>query len=575
MKNSVLLLLPLLPWLLAGQPLFTRITDPANPTVTFVNTPASYKGVAWIDLDDDNHTDLFVAPRFLFRNEGNGVFTQLGSLPDAPGQQPAAGASWADADNDGDPDCILAQKVSQFYRQTPAGFEVASADLPADFADYSAWDAAFGDADRDGRLDMVLVHAANFHPTGPYPCRLYRQQPDGTFASVTGYAFTDELGPYTVPAWSDYDLDGDVDLFIASGPAGTPGLDFNYRNTTAGPGAIALQRLLSFPFGEPQDGQTYNFPDYDNDGDLDVCLTNYGGAPNRFYRNNGDGTYTSLSTPFTTTAPHLANAWGDVDNDGDLDVLITRDGSADVEFYRNLGNGTFAAKAVAGTADATPTGLALADYDNDGDLDFYVNGAGAARALFRNDAPQAGDRHWIALTLRGVQSNASGLGARVRVRTVIGGAAVWQQREVSARNSFMSQNDLRVHVGLDLATTVDSIEVHWPSGQVDVATALAADAFYRVTEGQGITVTATSEPAAGVPLAVSPNPIGRAFSFAAEPAPVRVELFTTAGQLLPLTWTASAGRVDAQLAEDLPFATYFVRAYWSDGRVGQATVVAF
>src|SRR5690349_5289813 len=130
---SLASLLLLLPWLLAAQTSFVRLTDPNNPAVTFTNTAAAYKSVAWIDLDGDNRTDLYVAPRFLFHNDGNGIFSQLGSLPDAPGQQPAAGASWADVDNDGDPDCIIAQKVSQFYRNTPSGLTVASAELPADF----------------------------------------------------------------------------------------------------------------------------------------------------------------------------------------------------------------------------------------------------------------------------------------------------------------------------------------------------------------------------------------------------------------------------------------------------------
>ena len=145
---------------------------------------------------------------------------------------------------------------------------------------------------------------------------------------------------------------------------------------------------------------------------------------------------------------------GDVNNDGYLDVLMTEDGNAAIKYYRNNGDGTFAAAQTAGTAGANVCGVAFADYDNDGDLDFYTNGATTGRALFRND-DLAGTRNWAQFTLEGVQSNRSAIGALLRLKT----AAGWQIREVSAHNSFQGQNDLRQHFGLNNASQIDSLVV--------------------------------------------------------------------------------------------------------------------
>ncbi|MEO6037094.1 MAG: CRTAC1 family protein, partial [Saprospiraceae bacterium] len=471
MPTRYLLLLVLFPWCLFAQAPFIRITDPSNPATTFPGNAAPYKGLAWVDLDGDNRTDLFVSQRYLFHNDGNGHFTQLTNVNGAQGGQGAGGSSWGDLDNDGDPDGITTSVNSGFHQNNGDNtFTLLNADIP-DFAGYSAWDCALADADNNGRLDAVFVHACcTFHPTGPFPCKLYLQSQNGGFTPVTGYEFTDTTAAYTIPAWFDYDQDGDMDLFIGSGPAnGTPKPDFNYRNLLKETGAFGLERLTTFPFAEPQDGQTYNLMDYDNDGDLDICLTNYAAAPNRFYRNDG-GAYTSINTPFTKVGQHLANCWGDVNNDGYLDVLITTDGSPIINLYYNQKDGSFANAAVASTAGANVCGIAMADYDNDGQLDFYTNGANEARGLFHNQLTI--NQHWAQFTLQGTTSNRSAIGAEIRVKAMLDGGATWQLRQVVAHNSFQSQNDLRQHFGLNDALQIDSVSVRWPSGLVETFSVL-------------------------------------------------------------------------------------------------------
>lgn len=579
MKQFLLSFLLLFPFcLLKSQSLFTRITDPANPAVAFTNTPASYKGAAWIDLDRDNWPDLFVSQRFLFRNTRDGNFEQLADVNGATGGQIAAGSSWGDLDNDGYPDCITASLTSGMHRNNGDNtFSILSADLP-DFAGYSAWDCALADADNNGRLDLAFVHACcSFHPTAPFPCRLYLQNTEGAFFKVTGYEFTDTTAAYTIPTWSDYDLDGDMDLFIGSGPANNPPgalPDFNYRNLLKETGAFSLERLESFPFKVPQDGQTYNFVDFDNDGDLDICLTNYSQAPTRFYRNTDTG-YVSISTPFTVTAGHLSNCWGDVDNDGFTDVLIAVDGDPNAHFYRNKGDGSFQAGQVAGTADNKICGIAMADYDNDGDLDFYTNGATTGRALFRNDN-LAGNRHWAQFTLEGVQSNRSAIGALIRLKAKIGGQDVWQIREVSAHNSFQGHNDLRQHFGLGDAAAIDSLVVRWPSGTVQIFTGLPYGNIYKLVENEDIgVIVATEEPAPDVNLTIIPNPSSREIEIRAGEGINAVQVFDSTGKIIPVRLNFFKNGARVVFDSNPPAGTYFVQVRFENGQTGTKQVMKF
>lgn len=558
----------LLPWRMQAQTLFAKVTDTANPAVTFTNTAQPYKGVTWIDLDDDNRTDLFVSPRFLFRNEGNGVFKKLTDVSGVNGAgQIALGISWGDLNNDGFPDCISAGSVSGLHRNKGDNtFSLASSQLPG-FATFPAWDCALADADNNGLLDLLYVHASGFHTTGPFPCKFFLQQTDGSFNVVTGFDFTDQTAPYTVPTWSDYDLDGDLDLFIASGPASSLGFDFCFKNMLKENNAFGMQRINTAPFNAKENGQVYNFPDYDNDGDLDVCLTNYAGAPCRFWENKGSSQYLALNTPFTKDGAFLANCWGDVDNDGDEDVLISEDGVGTVAMYQN-NDGVFAAGQTAGTAEAAVAGIALADYDNDGDLDFYTNGAGVARALFQNEKLAQG-RNWVQFSLQGTQSNRSAIGAVLRVKAAVKGTAVWQIRQVLAHNSFQGQNDLRQHFGLNMVDIIDSVEVRWPSGLVEKFAGVPANQFYKIVEGQGLNpVSSASVPEAAAAFEVMPNPVEHEFlvySNRLQPAvsPL-MRLLDASGRAIPIQVSRVPEGWRVRIAGRAPAGLYFLKAVFDN-----------
>ena len=466
----------LIVWSQAG---FVKIVDPTNPATTFISA-GIYKGVAWIDFDNDNDIDLFASPHRLFRNDGGGSFIEIPApFGFAPLQNPG-GSSWADLNNDGFIDCIIAQHPSGVYLNNgDETFTNISSQVDS-FNSFPAWGCAIGNWNNDAFPDFVFAHAANFHLVGPFPSKLYLNTTNAVTPSyVSGYTLTDSVKPYTVPYWSDFDLDGDMDLFVASGPGGSPGPDFCYRNLKMETGLDTMERITNTLFANQlQDGQCYNFIDYDNDQDLDLCLMNYSGAKSRFYQNDNN-VYTELNFPFTTQLSNLTNNWGDFDNDGDMDLIITND-QLPTKYYSNNGNGSFAPAVNIGIAGAC--GIANGDYDNDGDLDLFIHGNGNARAMFRNDSAAIGN-HWINIKCTGTSSNSSAIGAFIKIKAVINGVPVWQMREINAQNSFQSQNDLRVHVGLGDATIIDSLIIKYPGAIDEVFTNIAADMFYCHFEG--------------------------------------------------------------------------------------------
>lgn len=472
-----------------AQPGFTKVTDPTNPITSYV-PGATYRGSAWIDVNNDDRIDLFVAPSKLFVNEGEKHFSfvDTGFEFDDNVQRPT-GVSWGDVDNDGDIDCFQATTPSQLYLNDGVG--TFSKVVVSDSV-ISGWGCAFGDANNDGWLDLVIAHAVRFIPN-PSPSFFFINDGTGKLKpSPKSYDFTTSTAPYTVPYWSDFDLDGDLDLFIASGPGGSPGPDFHYKNLKIETGKDSLVRITNLPFAvQQQDGQCYNFIDYDNDGDLDLCLTNYAGAPTRFYRNDNE-TYTSLNTPFTVAGLlRLSNSWGDFDNDGDLDVIIANDGSSNPNYFRNNGNGTFSSVDVGLGMSFGTSCVTSGDFDNDGDLDIHIQGTPFGRALYENTT-LAGRNNWVNIKCAGTTSNRSAIGAKLRLKATIKGKTVWQLREISAQNTFQGQNDLRVHFGLGDATVIDSLVIEYLGGTKDIYTNLMINHFYKTSEGQNDLAIITS-----------------------------------------------------------------------------------
>ncbi len=467
-----------------------KITDPLN-AVSQYTTIFPYVGAAFIDFNNDNLPDLFAAPRTVFVNQGNGRYS-LGSPLNFTILNATSGSSWADLDNDGDNDCVLAATPSRVFLNTGSGVFTNATPFFPGLQNYGSFGCAIGDLNEDRYPEIVYAHAEGFHPGSiSEPCRFYvpADTSFGLYQTITGYPFTQQLSSYTNPYWSDYDMDGDMDLFIASGPAnGTPALDPCYRNMKIETGFDTLFKMTTELFAQQtQDGQCYNFIDYDNDGDFDLCLTNYYSAPTRLYQNN-NGVYVEVNTPFSSATPNLANCWGDYDNDGDLDVIITNN-NFPTRYYRNdAGIFTYLSNGF-----STPTaanGVTNGDYDNDGDLDLFINGVAGfgnttSVGLYKNDTV-AGSRKWVNINLEGTISNKSAIGSIVKVKSLINGLTVWQTREVNAQNSFQGQNDLRVHFGLGNSAIIDSIIIKWSKGLTESFSNINVKKFYKAVEDSGL-----------------------------------------------------------------------------------------
>jgi len=456
---------------------FTKITDNSNPIVT-TSIDGNYSGAAWIDYDNDGDLDLYTTKSFLFRNDGNGNFTQINTIiGNGFVGGTGNGTSWGDYDNDGLIDIFLAGNPSALYRNTGNdSFQlIAEGDL---LLDKRGWTPSWGDYDNDGYLDLVITHPANFVGP-PTPSHFYSNNGDGRLSKLFNFEFTSLNKAYTVASWSDYDLDGDIDLFIGSGPAvGTIAPDNLYKNTLIETGTPDLVRIETSPIAtDQQDGQVWNWIDYDNDRDLDAFLTNYGGAPNRFYRND-NGNYISVTNELVFGGSCLANTWGDFDNDGLLDVIITSEESN--YFFKNNGDGSFTNLNNPISQNGPARGATIGDYNNDGMLDVFLSGNNQGKGLFINNTQN--NNNWINISLTGIVSNRSAIGTKVKAKAIINGTTVWQFREISAQNSFDGHNSLRVHFGFGNASMVDSLIIEWPAGSTKVYTNLTANKFYNYTE---------------------------------------------------------------------------------------------
>lgn len=464
---------------------FTKITN--SP---LSSSPGDSRSVNWVDVNGDGFIDCFISNgpqtgqnNALYLNDQNGNFLAVQNDPIVSDNMPSDGATFADIDNDGDLDAFVVNWYNRnnlAYLNTGDGsFIQLTEDLWVNQAGYSET-AAFGDFDNDGWVDCYVTNSE-----GNKRNFLYHNAGNGTMVPVTEGVMVTDGGSSRNVTWVDMDSDGDSDLFITNE---NNERNHVYRNdgngvfTKLNDVAIAtsLVSTMSSCWG-----------DTDGDGDMDVFLANSGNI-NQYFRNEGNFIFTPFEDSDITLSAYnsFSCAWGDIDNDGDLDLFVTNAFKSGIRLknllYINDGSGHL----IQETSEIVTQdlgwsyGCAFGDYDNDGFLDLAVattrfGNVDESDYLYRNNG---GENHYFMLVLEGTTSNRAAIGAIVRLKAVINGKEIWQMREVSGQSSYCGQNDLRVHFGLGDAVRVDSVIIEWPSGNKETMTHLDADQIMMIKE---------------------------------------------------------------------------------------------
>ena len=468
------------------------------------------RGSAWGDYDNDGDEDIVAVgtyqPHVLYRNNGDGTFTNVAEQAGIADPRGGWGSLFADYDNDGYLDLYItrggwsgAAENTLYHNNGDGTFsDVTHAAGVAD--PQSSFCAAWADYDNDGYLDLYIADgvigdgAANV---------LYHNNGDGTFTNTAESAGVANTGNSLGTAWGDYDKDGYIDLHVVNFGQS----NVLYHNNGDGTFTdVTPTTGMNLPV---TDAFVTFFLDVDNDADLDIFISNSGSfqafiagqitgtAPHDgdrqvLYRNNGDGTFTDVTREsglYHAFGAMGAN-FGDIDSDGYLDIYLAT-GAPQMgrlerdALFRNNGDGTFTDATFAfGLGNiGKGHGVTFGDVDTDGDVDIYVPVGGAFIGdqwpnLFYQNA--GAGNNWLTLKLVGVESNRDGIGAKVTLR--LGDRVIY--REVSGGCGFGSTNSLPLEMGLgNRHTKVDTLEIIWPSGRVDTHRNVSVNQKIVVTEG--------------------------------------------------------------------------------------------
>jgi hypothetical protein len=449
-------------------------------------------GVAVADYDNDGKLDLFVTGyggNVLYHNLGGCKFEDVTEKAGVRGGGFSTGAAWGDYDRDGNVDLFVSRYV-----------HVDMAHMPAPgsnkFCLYKGLQVQCGPWGLEGESDL-----------------LYHNRGDGTFEEVSVKAGVhNQIGYYGLGAmWSDYDNDGWPDLVVANDSVPNY-LYHNYRNGTFS--EVGMLSGISLSGDGTQLGNMgVDFADYDHSGRFSLFITTFQEQPKALWRNTGANGFEDVSWPSGVGRPSYQDVcWGtsffDMANTGWLDLLIacghvypqidSLDNSPHyrqpVFLERNNRDGTFDEVAKeAGLADLplkSRRGAAFGDIFNTGNIDVVLVNVGEPPTLLLNQNNDG--NHRVLFKLIGTKSNRAAIGARVTIHA----AGVRQIAEVRGGNSYLSQNDLRLHFGLGKSTKIDSVEIRWPSGKIETLENLPADTIYTIVESSGIRDTKSLPPQA-------------------------------------------------------------------------------
>ena len=487
-------------------------------------------GVALFDFDNDGDLDLYLVngsdlpgatsplppTNRLYRNDGD-IFTDVTVEAFVGDTGYGLGCCVGDYNNDGFTDLYVTNYgANVLYHNNGDGTFTNVTESAGVSGNQFSSGCAFVDLDADGYLDIYVVNYVQFDLEANPECTrqgvrtyctpealqgavdiLYRNNGEGTFTDITAKAgISGANGKGLGIVCGDIDNDGDLDIFVANDT--TP--NFLYRNDSD----TAIQMTEDALFagvalseeGRAYSGMGANLGDFDNDGYLDIVITNFQDQTNSLYHNAQSGFFNEMSFAKgigERSLPYLA--WGvdfvDFNNDGWLDLFVVNghldDNVGEIDpigtyaqpnqlFLSNGGINFVESVDVAIANQKVSRGTAFGDIDNDGDVDIVVSNLKDAPSVLRNDSDNTS--RWLRVKLVGTHCNRDAIGARV---TVVSGGLT-QIREVKSGSGYISQNDLRLHFGLGDATRVDTLTVRWLCGKVQTLQDLETNQVLVISE---------------------------------------------------------------------------------------------
>jgi hypothetical protein len=498
-------------------------------------------GCAFLDYDRDGWMDIYLVnsgpcdfwtpPKpirnALYKNNRDGTFTDVTEKAGVAGGGYGMGVAAGDYNGDGFPDLYVTQYGrSILYRNNGDGTFTDVTETAGVAAPGWASSAVWFDYDNDGKLDLFVCRFVDFSKLKHHPCfapnipalagvneycypRLFNPMPSWLFHNNGDGTFTDvseKMGIAENPGkgWgvvaTDLNNDGFMDLFVANDT--TANFIFMNRNGKKFQEIGFTAGVAYGPNGKARSGMGVDSADFNQDGWMDLFVTNLDHEFYALYQNKHDETFDDAAGPAgIAQATKSMSGWGakffDYDNDGNLDLFVVNGHPDDLIakinpgvsysepllLFQNTGAGLKNVSAESGpvfSRQLSARGLALGDFDNDGAVDVLISVNDGAPVLLRNEAGR--QNHWLGLHLAGKKSNPDAVGARVtyqsgdlkRTRMKVGGG------------SYLSSHDPRLVLGIGKRDKLDWVEVKWPmpGGETQRFTQLPVDRYVTLTEGE-------------------------------------------------------------------------------------------
>jgi enediyne biosynthesis protein E4 len=552
---------------LTGLGLLLEKSSPASvvlpltePSPAFEEVPASSSGITWkhvsgassemylpetigagcafLDYDNDGWMDIYLVNsgpcdfytpskplrNALYRNNRDGTFTDVTLAAGVSGNAYGMGVAVGDYDGDGLPDLFLTQypKSILYHNNGDGTFTDVTSKSGIACPGWSS-SAVWLDYDNDGRLDLFVCRFVDFSkaknlycgfgqdnrrayckptPFAPAFCQLFHNNGDGTFTDRSNES---GIGKTPAKAWgvvaADINNDGWMDLFVGNDTVAN--FLFLNRGKDRFEEVGGLAGVAFSAFGRPRSGMGVDAADYDQDGWMDLFVSNVDHEAFSLYHNRGDESFSDLAgSTGIASASWLLSGWGakffDYDNDGNLDILLANghpDLMVEHQFqnvkylepmllFRNSGVGFKNVSSESGpifSRKLAARGLALGDFDNNGGVDLLLSQNDGPPILLQNQAGRG--NHWLGVRLVGTTANRDAVGARLTYKA---GDLARHVFKIGS-GSFLSAHDPRVVLGLGSNRKIDWLEVKWPkpSNRIERFTGLPVDRYVTIVEGRG------------------------------------------------------------------------------------------